>query len=437
MYQWARELYPMCRSLTGEGTRQTLRFLQERLPGMRLVEVPSGTRAFDWEVPLEWNIRGAQIRDMSGRVLVDFADHNLHVMGYSEPICARVSREKLEHHLYSIKEQPDAIPYVTSFYERRWGFCVPHRLREALGPGPFDVWIDSTLAPGSLTYGELLLEGESSREVLLSTYVCHPSMANNELSGPVVTTALARWLMAQPRRRLSYRIVFVPETIGSIVYLSRHLEEMRRRTLAGFVLSCVGDERTYSYLPTRRGDTLTDRVARHVLKHHAGSFDAYSFLDRGSDERQYGAVGVDLPVALMMRSKFHTYPEYHTSLDDLSLITPRGLEGAYEAHRLALYVLEHNARWRTTTICEPQLGRRGLHPTLSTREGARRDVGVKGMRNLLAYADGRLDLVELAEAVGLAAWECVPLLKILEREGLVVRVEEGGARDELREALGE
>src|SRR5690554_4543492 len=385
MYQWAGQLFPICRSLTGEGTRETLRYMQELLPQMRLVEVPSGTRAFDWEVPPEWNIRGAWIRDAQGRVVVDFADHNLHVMGYSEPVDAWLSREELEGHLYSIEEQPDAIPYVTSFYERRWGFCLTHRQREALGEGPFHVVIDSSLEAG-----------ESAREVLLSTYVCHPSMANNEISGPVVTAALARWLMSLRQRQLSYRIVFVPETIGSIVYLSQHAEEMRRRTVAGFVVTCVGDDRTYSYLPSRRGDALVDRVARHVLKHHAGRFDAYSFLDRGSDERQYGAVGIDLPVALMMRSKFHTYPEYHTSLDDLSVISAQGLAGAYEAHQRALMVLEHNARWRTTTLCEPQLGRRGLHPTLSTRDGGRRDRRVKAMRNLLAYADGSLDLVGLA-----------------------------------------
>ena len=437
MYQWARDLYPLCRSLTGEGTRQTLRYLQAMLPGMQLVEVPSGTRAFDWEVPPEWTIRGGYIEDAQGRVLVDFADHNLHVVGYSEPVDRWVSRQELEEHLHSIESQPDAIPYVTSFYERRWGFCLTHRQREALGEGPFHVVIDSTLEPGSLTYGELLIEGESRREVLLSTYVCHPSMANNELSGPVVTAALARWLLSG-RRQLSYRIVFLPETIGSIVYLSRHAEEMRRRTLAGFVVTCVGDERTYSYLPSRRGDTLADRVARHVLKHHAGHYDAYSFLDRGSDERQYGAVGVDLPVALMMRSKFHTYPEYHTSLDDLSLISAQGLEGAYQAHQRALEVLEQNGRWRTTVMCEPQLGKRGLHPTLSTRDGGRRDRRVKAMRNLLAYADGSLDLVGLAEAVELPAWECVPLLQTLEREGLVVRVCEGdGAGEQGREAFGE
>lgn len=422
MYRWAKELYPICRSLTGDGTRQTLRYLQDLIEGLEIHEVPSGTRAFDWQVPDEWNIREGWIKNEHGETVLDFKVHNLHVMGYSEPVDRVIGLNELQRHLHSLEDKPDAIPYITSYYERRWGFCMAHRERERLEEGNYHVYIDSTLEPGSLSYGELILPGDTEEEVLLSTYVCHPSMANNELSGPVVTAALVRWLQSLPRRRYTYRVLFIPETIGSIVYLSRHLETMKQRTRAGFVISCVGDERTYSYVPSRKGDTLADRAALHVLDHHAKHYEKYTFFERGGDERQYCSVGVDLPVALMMRSKFHVYPEYHTSLDDMDLISAEGLGGALEAHRQCLYILEHNRLWRAAMPCEPQLGKRGLYPTLSTPDGARKLKDIKRMRNILAMADGTLDLIALAETMGTYALECIPLIERLVKEGLLVEV---------------
>ncbi len=417
MHRWATDLFPICRSLTGNGVRETLAYIGRIVPELTVHEVPSGTPAFDWTVPDEWNIRRAYIEDESGNRIVDFAHSNLHVLGYSTPVDEWMTLAELQPHLHSLPEQPDAIPYVTSYYARRWGFCLAHSVREKLSDGRYHVLIDSTLEPGSLTYGEVLLPGTGEREILLSTYICHPSLANNELSGPVVTTALARWIAALPERRYSYRILFIPETIGSIVYISRHLEELRRKTDAGYVLTCIGDDRAYSLLRSRHGDTLADRAAKLVLRRHAPDHVDYSYLDRGSDERQYCSPGVDLPVASIMRTRYQSYPEYHTSLDDLSLVTPSGLAGGFSVVQQVLKLLEGNRVYRAVHPCEPQLGKRGLYPTLSTR-GAGNTV--RSMTNLLAYADGTKDLVEIAEVVGLSADEALETASKLLKAGLIL-----------------
>lgn len=415
MHALARRLFPICRSLTGDGVRRTLAILGEHLPGLAVHEVPSGTRCFDWTVPDEWNIRAATLTGPDGRVVADFADSNLRVVGYSEPVDRRLSLEELQRRLHSLPEAPDWIPYVTSYYSRAWGFCLTQKERDALAPGEYHARIDSTLAPGSLTYADLVIPGECEDEVLLSTYVCHPSMANNELSGPVVAAWLARWLMDQPRRRFTYRFVFVPETIGSILYLSRHLDHLKARVKAGFVLTCLGDERAFSYMPSRLGGTWADRVALHVLKHRAPDFVRYSFLERGSDERQYGSPGVDLPVCSVMRSKYAVYPEYHTSADDLSLVTPAGLQGGFEVLRDCLAALEADRRWRAVHPCEPQMGRRGLYASLGTRSIAE---AVKTRMDILAYADGR-SLLEIAETLGRPIAELVPFVDELSAHDLI------------------
>ena len=416
IYRFAEQLFPICRSITGDGVRETLLLIKERIPSLKIQEVPTGTHCFDWTVPREWNISEAWIIDPDGRKIIDFRDSNLHVVGYSIPVNAEIDLEELDRHLHSLPDQPNAIPYVTSYYEERWGFCLTHEQRKTLKPGRYRVKIDSNLKCGSLTYGECILPGETSREVFLSTYVCHPSMGNNEVSGPCITTFLTEWLSEVRPRRYTYRVVFIPETIGSITYLAAHLEVMKQRTIAGFNVTCVGDDRTYSYLPSRAETTLADLVAVHVLNHVYPSFQRYSYLERGSDERQYCSPGIDLPVASVMRSKYGSYPEYHTSLDDLRLISAEGLYGAYRVLMRCLQCIEADFIPLVTVACEPQLGKRGLYPTLSSNDRAE---SARAIRDLLAYADGHRSMLAIAEKIGRPMWELIPIAERLCTEGLI------------------
>jgi len=418
MYDLVAQLFPICRSITGDGVRRTLEIIKAHIP-LETYEVPTGTKAFDWTVPKEWNIRDAYVLDPRGEKVIDFQRNNLHVLGYSTPVDKTVTLAELQEHLHSLPEQSNAIPYVTSYYEERWGFCVADLVRNTLSDGEYRVVIDSELQEGHLTYGELVIPGSSSQEVLLSTYVCHPSMANNELSGPAVATWLAKWIAGAPRR-YTYRLVFIPETIGSIVYLSRNLNHLKEHVIAGFNVTCVGDDRAYSFLPSRNGGTLADRVALNVLQDTHPEFKAYSFLERGSDERQYCSPGVDLPVVSVMRSKYGCYPEYHTSLDNLELVSPQGLQGAFNVLRDCLEVIERNDIYRTTCLGEPQLGRRGLYPTLSTRTSYN---SVRTIMDVLAYADGSNDLLDVSERIGAPVLSLLPVIDTLVDSGLLSGVE--------------
>lgn len=419
MYDLIRELFPECRSLTGNGVRRTFSVLGREIKSLEVQEVPSGTRCFDWVVPAEWNVRDAFVIDPLGRKILDFKVNNLHLLGYSLPFDGYVSLDELNEHLYSLPDQPDLIPYVTSYYSPRWGFCISQRQRDLLPLGKYRVKIDTQLSEGSLTYGEAFLPGEDKREILLSTYICHPSLANDNLSGPVLAVALWRWL-ASRQRRFSYRFVFVPETIGAIAYISKNLDHLKDKTYAGYILTCVGDDRAVSFLPSRNGDTVVDRVTRHVLRHSEPGYREFSFLDRGSDERQYCSPGVDLPVASIMRSKYGTYPEYHTSGDDLNLVSPSGLKKSFDIYTKCLDVLEKNMSYAVTCCCEPQLGKRGLYPTISLK-GSADDVRV--YMNLLAYMDGDNDLIDIAERLGLSVDVLIPLVdKFLKNDLLKVCV---------------
>lgn len=418
MYALCDRLFPICRSITGDGVRETLRVLQSICSAMTLHEVPSGTQAFDWTVPKEWNIRDAWIKNSKGEKILDFAKSNLHVMGYSLPVNKDVSLEELLPLIHTQPDQPDAIPYVTSYYKERYGFCMSQEQKDALQEDTYHIYIDSELKDGSLTYGDILIpstEGNKD-EIFLSTYVCHPSMANNELSGPAVTVYLAKWLLEKTHRRYNYRIIFIPETIGAITYLSQHLPEMKKNIRAGFNISCVGDDRTYSYVASRYGNTLADKVAKNVLSFRYPEYKRYSFLQRGSDERQYNAPGVDLPVCAVCRSKYAEYPEYHTSKDNMGLISPTGLQGAYEVYRDMIEALEYNHKYKIQCLGEPQLGKRGLYPTISQK--GQHDL-VAALTDFIAYADGTNDIIDISNKIQIPVRNLIPIVKILLKNKLI------------------
>ena len=390
------ELYPICRSITGHGLRETLQSIGEHIP-LEQRAVKSGTEAFDWTINDEWNVRDAYIADVHGRRLVDFRDHNLHLVGYSTPVRARMSLDELRPHLHTLPEHPDWIPYRTTYYARTWGFCLTHSQLEALGAGPFDVVIDTTIEPGELNYGELVIPGDRADEVIISAHVCHPSLANDNLSGIVVATQLAKALLALDRRRYTYRFLFAPGTIGSIAWLSQN-PEVWPRIRHGVVLTGLGGGGRLVYKQTRHGSRPIDRIAGHVVGRLAGEVRAYS--PYGYDERQFNSVGFDLAVGRLSRTPHGEYPEYHTSADNLDFVTADELVESYGAVWQIIQVLERDRRYRNLSPHgEPQLGKRGLYP--STGGQAASDA-VMAMLWTLAYSDGEHSVLNIAEVSGLS-----------------------------------
>lgn len=396
MHALATELYPLCRSITGDGLRQTLHTIKEYIP-LNLLEVPTGAQVFDWTIPNEWNIRDAYIKNARGARVVDFRKHNLHVVNYSVPVNRRMSLAELKPHLHTLPEMPDWIPYRTSYYKETWGFCLPHREFVQLEEGEYEVCIDSTLAPGSLTLAETYLPGDTTDEVLVSCHCCHPSLANDNLSGISLATALAKRLSAI-RHRYSYRFLFIPGSIGSITWLALN-EEKTKDIKHGLVLSCVGDAGGFTYKKSRRGDAEIDRTMQHVLTTAPAPYHALEFIPWGYDERQYCSPGFNLAVGCLMRSQNGTFPEYHTSADDLDFIKPRFLGDSFAKVLSAIEVLEKNRIWvNQSPKCEPRLGKRGLYPSVG---GLGAGVEQLAMLWVLNLSDGGHDLLSIAERAGL------------------------------------
>jgi aminopeptidase-like protein len=416
------ELYPICRSITGDGVRDTLRRLQLRLP-LTIQEVPSGTRVFDWTVPREWNIRDAWIKNLDGDRVVDFHKSNLHVVSYSVPVRTRMASAELRSHLHTVPDHPDWIPYKTSYYREAWGFCLSADQAKTLTDAEYDVCIDSTLEDGHLTYGELYLPGQTEDEILLSCHVCHPSLCNDNLSGVSVAVFLAQWLSTLAERRFSYRFVFIPGTIGSITWLALH--QNRLGTIRhGLVLTGLGGPGSLVYKRSRRGTTEIDRVAAHVLKHSGESGEVRDFIPYGYDERQYCSPGINLAVGCLSRTPYGEYPEYHTSADNLDFVEPARLEGSYRACQSIVNVLEKNARYRNANpMCEPQLGRRGLYSSMGgAGEGRVHEMALLWVLNL---SDGAHSLLDIAERSELSFASISQAADLLRQKGLLEDMTDG------------
>jgi len=424
LHCFAAELYPICRSITGEGIRQTLAKIQARIP-LRSIDVPTGTQVFDWTVPREWNIRDAYIKGPDGKRIVDFRQHNLHVLNYSTPVHAILPLNELKSHLFTIPENPDWIPYRTSYYQENWGFCLSHNQMLALKDGDYEVSIDSTLKNGRLTYGEFYLPGRSKEEVLISCHACHPSLANDNLSGLTVATFLAQFLAGRDLR-FSYRFLFIPGTIGAITWLAQN-RETAERIKHGLVLTCLGDGGGFHYKKSRRGNAQIDRAAAHILCHSGEPFEILEFSPDGYDERQYCSPGFNLAVGCMMRSVWGKFPEYHTSADNLDFIHPQQLAKSLRVCVGILDVLEGNRRYRSLNpFCEPQLGKRNLYRSVG---GKAIEPEISACLWVLNLSDGETFLLDIAERSGLPFSAISDEAELLSESKLLEVVSERGAKE--------
>ncbi len=397
MHRLIAELYPICRSITGEGFRETLRRIQKHI-SLTAHEVPTGTQVFDWTVPREWNIRDAYVKNSQGERIIDFRESNLHVVNYSVPVQKTVSLEELKQHLFTLPEHPDWIPYRTSYYKETWGFCLPHRRFLELKEDDYEVCIDSSLEPGHLTYGELYLRGEMQDEILISCHSCHPSLCNDNLSGMAMATFLAKHLLPR-EHRYSYRFLFIPGTIGSITWLGRN-EKQATRIRHGLVLACVGDSGRLTYKRSRQGNAEIDRAVSHVFQHSVQDFELMDFSPYGYDERQYCSPGFNLAVGCLSRTPHGKFPEYHTSADDLDLVKAPFLADTFSKCLEIFSVLEHNDRYvNLNPRCEPQLGKRGLYRAIGGPEAGTNELAMLWVLNL---SDGSNTLLDIAERSGLS-----------------------------------
>jgi aminopeptidase-like protein len=421
IHQMISRLYPICRSITGNGVRESLKIMQAYLP-LQIHEVPTGTQVFDWTVPKEWNIRDAYIKNEAGERIVDFHAHNLHVLNYSIPVHRTLSLDELKPHLFSLPDQPDLIPYRTSYYQENWGFCLPDRQLQELKPGPYEVCIDSSLEPGHLTYGEYFVQGELNDEILVSCHICHPSLANDNLSGNAVAIFLARHL-SQIQTRYSYRFVFVPGTIGAITWLAQNQQQISH-IRHGLVATLLGDAAGFTYKKTRKGNAEIDRAVIHYLQQAGKDHTIIDFFPYGYDERQYNSPGINLDVGCLSRSQYGQYPEYHTSADNLDLISTAQIEAAIDAFLAIFQTIEHNRTYiNLNPQCEPQLGKRGLYQHISGDSQSDSKDRQLAMLWVLNLSDGHHSLLDIAERAGLRFETIRQIAAILEQHHLLQKTD--------------
>ena len=415
IYDLAKKLFPICRSITGNGVRETLAILQKQIP-INIFEVPTNTPVFDWTVPKEWNIRDAWVKNERGEKIIDFQNHNLHVLNYSIPVHKKIKLEELKKHLFTLPKQPDLIPYKTSYYQENWGFCCAHNLMEKLEEGVYEVFIDSTLEKGNLTYGEYHIPGNSTEEIIFTAHICHPSLANDNLAGIGVITELAKYL-TRKNNKFSYRFLFIPGTIGSITWLAQNQDKLPK-IKCGMVASLLGDSGDFTYKKSRRGNTEIDFLASYVLKNSGYPFRIIDFIPYGYDERQFCSPAFDLAFGNLTRSQFGEYPEYHTSADNLEFIKPKYLAESFHIYRHIVDLFETNQYFvNQEPKCEPQLGKRGLYDAI----GGASDSKILQMAMLwvLNYSDGNHSSLQISEMSGYPLDTIKKISKILEDKGLL------------------
>ena len=398
------KLFPLNRSLTGKGTETTLRLIQKNIAKIQIKRLKSGTRVFDWEIPDEWNVKDAYIEDRFGKKIVNFKNNNLHLVGYSKPVNLILKKKELLKNLYSIKKLPSAIPYITSYYKKRWGFCISHKEKKKIvkqykNDERFRVLIDSKFNKrGFMKYGEIVLKGKSKKEILISTYICHPSMANNELSGPIVSLALINYFKKKKLDK-TIRFLFIPETIGSIAYIFKNFKNLKKNVIGGYNLSCIGDEGQHSCMFSKLGSSPSDEaIVEAYKKLKIKKYKIHSFLKRGSDERQYNSPGIDLNISSIFRTKYGEYPQYHTSLDNFNFVTLNGVSGGFKVAKETIKILQKKIIPENNILCEPQMGKRGLYPTLSRTSN---EHPSQNYMDFLQFANGINSLDHIAKKIGI------------------------------------
>ena len=402
-----KKLFPICRSLTGHGSKKTLKIIKKNIGNLKIYNFLSGSKVYDWVIPAEWNIKDAFVLDKFKKKIIDFKKNNLHLVGYSQPLNKILKKKKLLNHIHTLPNQPSAIPYVTSYYKKYWGFCMSHSEKKLIKSkykdnDQFKVVIQSSFnKKGKLSIGEYLINGKSSQEIFISTYICHPSLANDNLSGVIVSLALIKHFKKIKNLKKTLRFVFLPETIGAIAYLSKNLKTLKSNIIGGYNLTCLGDEARHSYMLSKYANSPSDKSLIEAYKILKIKAKRYSFLERGSDERQYNSPGVDLPITSMFRSKYGTYKEYHTSLDNFDFITAKGLNESFKVAKKAIEILMKKTYPISTTLCEPLMSKRGMYPTISNLSKKNIDNFSTHLLDFLQYADGKNDLDEISKLIKL------------------------------------